>query len=255
MGREKKGGEVGEALGDRLAPGGGIWTGALDELLDAWTVAHGYEWGYDEAVERIDIVRSRSVVYQLHALAGEQTYEVSSSTEDQAGDDEAANQTKQSIDTSASFDPWPEIETQLLALVSPATRVSVSPSNASVLVSGLPVDVARAGGYLGYLNREVLRPVTLSVHVYSVRRSREADYELGLSLVLERLLGSPLQLVAGADSVSLIKPGVVGEDTFAATVDAMNRAGTASRVLSADIPSLERQARAVLRAVQRGVSA
>ena len=102
-----------EALGDSLAPGGGIWTGALDELLDAWTGVHGYEWGYDEAAERIDIVRSRSVVYQLHALAGEQSYEVSSSTEDQAGDDEGSNQTKQSIDTSASFDPWPEIETQL----------------------------------------------------------------------------------------------------------------------------------------------
>ena len=237
-GGEGEGGAFTEALGDRLAPGGGIWTGALDELLDAWTEAHGYEWGYDEAAERIDIVRSRSVVYRLHALAGEQTYEVSSSTEDQAGDDEAANQTKQSIDTSASFDPWPEIEAQLLALVSPATRVSVSPSSASVLVSGLPVDVARVGGYLGYLNREVLRPVTLSVHVYSVRRSRGADYELGLSVVIERLLGSPLQLVAGADSVAVIKPGVVGEDTFSAAVDAMNQAGTASRVLSADIPSL-----------------
>ena len=183
-GGEGKGGAFAEALGDRLAPGGGIWTGALDALLDAWTRAHGYEWGYDEAAAHIDIVRSRSVVYQLHALAGEQTYEVSSSTEDQAGDDEAANQTKQSIDTSASFDPWPEIETQLLALVSPATRVSVSPSSASVLVSGLPVDVARAGSYLGYLNREVLRPVTLSVHVYSVRRESGADYELGLSLVI-----------------------------------------------------------------------
>ena len=237
-GGEGKGGVFIEALGDRLAPGGGIWTGALDELLDAWTGTHGYEWGYDEAAARIDIVRSRSVVYRLHALAGEQTYEVSSSTEDQAGDDEAANQTKQSIDTSASFDPWPEIETQLLALVSPATRVSVSPSSASVLVSGLPVDVARVGSYLGYLNREVLRPVTLSVHVYSVRRESGADYELGLSVVIERLLGSPLQVVAGADSVAVIKPGVVGEDTFSATVDAMNRAGTASRVLSADIPSL-----------------
>ena len=237
-GGEGKGGAFTEALGDRLAPGGGIWTGALDVLLDAWTEAHGYEWEYDEAAARIDIVRSRSVVYQLHALAGEQTYEVSSSTEDQAGDDEAASQTKQSIDTSASFDPWPEIETQLLALVSPATRVSVSPSSASVLVSGLPVDVARVGSYLGYLNREVLRPVTLSVHVYSVRRSRGADYELGLSVVIERLLGSPLQLGAGADSVAVIKPGVVGEDTFSAAVDAMNQAGTASRVLSADIPSL-----------------
>ena len=237
-GGNETGGGVGEALGDRLAPGGGIWTGALDELLDAWSAVHGYEWGYDEAAARIDIVRSRSVVYQLHALAGEQTYEVSSSTEDQAGDDEGSNQTKQSIDTSASFDPWPEIETQLLALVSPATRVSLSPSSASVLVSGLPVDVARVGSYLGYLNREVLRPVTLSVHVYTVRRSRGADYELGLSVVIERLLGSPLQVVAGVDSVAVIKPGLVGEDTFAATVDAMNQAGTASRVLSADIPSL-----------------
>ena len=65
--------------------------------------------------------------------------------------------------------------------------------------------------YLGYLNREVLRPVTLSVHVYSVRVEREADYDLGLSFSIARLLGEALRVSVGANAVALIKPSPGGE--------------------------------------------
>ena len=107
-------------------------------------------------------------------------------------------------------------------------------------VSGTPRDIARARAYLGYLNREVLRPVTLSVHVYSVRVEREADYGLGLSFSIARLLGEALRVSVGSNAVALIKPSPGGEsgDTLSATVRALNSAGAVSRVLSADIPSL-----------------
>ena len=78
-------------------------------------------------------------------------------------------------------------------LLDPGTRLSVAPSSASVTVSGVPRDIARARAYLSYLNCEVLRPVTLSVHVYSVRVEREADYDLGLSFSIARLLGEALR--------------------------------------------------------------
>ena len=35
---------------DGLSPNGGIWTGPLDRLLDAWTEAAGHDWRYDARV-------------------------------------------------------------------------------------------------------------------------------------------------------------------------------------------------------------
>ena len=168
---------------------------------------------------------------------------MSASTQDNAagGDGGGGNLTSQSISTEMEYDPWPEIEGQLKELLEPGTRLSVAPSSASVTVTGVPRDIARARAFLGYLNREVLRPVTLSVHVYSVRVEREADYDLGLSFSIARLLGKALSVSVAANTVALIKPGSGGgevDDTLSATVRALNRAGTVSRVLSADIPSL-----------------
>ena len=234
---------LGAAGRDRLSPDGGIWTGPLDALLDSWTEPAGYEWRYDTDRQAIEIVRRRSAIFHIHALAGKQHYTVSASTQDNAagGDGDGGNLTSQSISTETEYDPWPEIEGQLKELLEPGTRLSVAPSSASVTVSGVPRDIARARAFLGYLNREVLRPVTLSVHVYSVRVEREADYDLGLSFSIARLLGTALQFSVAANTVALIKPGpgeAGGDDTLSATVRALNRAGAVSRVLSADIPSL-----------------
>ena len=232
---------LGEAGRDGLSPDGGIWTGPLDALLDAWTKPSGYEWRYDADRQAIEIVRRRSAVFHIHALAGKQRYTVSASTRDSAvGGDGGGNLTSQTISTETDYDPWPEIEGQLKELLDPGTRLSVAPSSASVTVSGVPRDIARSRAFLGYLNREVLRPVTLSVHVYSVRVEREADYDLGLSFSIARLLGEVLRVSVGANAVALIKPSPGGEsgDTLSATVKALNSAGAVSRVLSADIPSL-----------------
>ena len=235
----------GAAGRDNLSPDGGIWTGPLDALLSSWTEPSGYDWRFDKANQSIEIVRRQSAVFHIHALAGKQNYTISASTRDNAaGGEEAgggANLTSQSISAETEYDPWPEIEGQLKELLEPGTRLSIAPSSASVTVSGVPRDIARTRAFLGYLNREVLRPVTLSVHVYSVRVEREADYGMGLSFSIARLLGTALRVSAAANSVALIKPGgddAGGGDTLSATVRALNRAGAVSRVLSADIPSL-----------------
>ena len=193
---------LGEAGRDGLSPDGGIWTGPLDALLDAWTEPSGYEWRYDADRQAIEIVRRRSAVFHIHALAGTQRYTVSASTQDSAAGDGGGNLTSQTISTETDYDPWPEIEGQLKGLLDPGTRLSVAPSSGSVTVSGTPRDIARARAYLGYLNREVLRPVTLSVHVYSVRVEREADYDLGLSFSIARLLGEALRVSVGSNAVA-----------------------------------------------------
>ena len=220
---------------DGLSPNGGIWTGPLDRLLDAWTQAAGHDWRYDAEAGRIEIVRALTAVFRVNALAGAERHGASSSTHAQAGDDGSSSLSAQFIESETVYDPWPEIEAQLAALVEPDTRVTVSPASAAVTVSGPARDVRKVRGFLAWLNREVLRPVTLSVHLYSVRFERETDH--GLDLSVSELLGSSVGLTLAGDTVSLIRPSGA-EDALAATVRALSRAGTVSRVLSADIPSL-----------------
>ena len=69
---------------DRLSPEAGVWTGPLDALLDAWTGPAGYDWRYDDDGGAIEIVRRRSVVFRIHALAGRQLYAAAASTSDAA---------------------------------------------------------------------------------------------------------------------------------------------------------------------------
>ena len=223
------------AVTDLLVPNGAVWTGPLDRLLDAWTEAAGHEWQYDPDTGRIEIVRSRTAVFGVNALAGSERHGASSSTQDRAGEDGSASLSAQSIESETVYDPWPEIEEQIAGLVGEETRVTVSPASASVTVSGAPADVRKVRGYLAWLNREVLRPVTLSVHLYAVRFERETDH--GVDLSVSELLGSSVGLSVAGDTVSLIRPSGA-EDTLAAAVRALSRAGTVSRVLSADIPSL-----------------
>ena len=128
---------------------------------------------------RIEIVRSRSVVFVIHALAGTQKYETETTTRESTSMEEASSrQTHQTIITSVDYDPWEEIEEQLPNVVDGA-EIVVSPVSSTVMVRGSPRDIGHVREFLEYLNRHVLRPVTLSVHVYSVEIDSQADYDLG----------------------------------------------------------------------------
>ena len=109
---------------DLLSPDGGIWTGSLDALLDAWTEPDGYAWRYDGEAGAIGIVRREAVAFRIHALAGRQRYEASGSTDDGAsgGDEGGGVSTRQSIMAETDYDPWPEIEAQAAALAGPGRR-------------------------------------------------------------------------------------------------------------------------------------
>ncbi len=117
--------------------------------------------------------------------------------------------------------------------------MTAAPSSASLLVSGTPRDVKRVRTWLSWLNREVLRPpVTLSVHVYSVRMEREADCGFGLAALVKELFVTSAELAVSPESVAIVRPSAAVGDRLAATVRALSREGTVSRVPSADIPSL-----------------
>ena len=225
---------------ERVGPAGVLWSGSLDALLDGWTEAAGYQWRFDAEIGRIEVVRHRSVLFHVHALAGTQSYSAESSASDGGGTEGGSASSSHSLNSSAEFDPWGEIGEQLRGLVAESTEVTVSQSSGGVLVSGVPGDVARVRAYLAHLNQEVLRPVTVSIHVYAVRMNRGARYDLGLGFEIGRLLGEMVGIVSDGTTgqVQVVRPSSVEQDTLTATVEAMSQSGRVSRVLSADVPSL-----------------
>ena len=106
------GGEVpfsGRRTGASALGGQTLWTGALSELLDEWTSEFGYEWAWRPEREVIEVTRYSSVSFTLHALGGEQTYRVASSTSDRSGggdEDRSANFSTQFLDTEYRYEPW-----------------------------------------------------------------------------------------------------------------------------------------------------
>ena len=221
-----------------LLPEGGIWTGALDDLLDMWCEAAGYAWSWADGT--VTVQRHRRVVFRLNALAGSQSIEGATATSDTAGDSGSNNLARQSLATRTTYDPWPEITEQLKAQLDPSTRVAAAPATGSVVVSGLPRDIDRARAYLDWLNRTVLRPVTLTVDVYQVRFRDQASFDIGIEGTLKRLFGNGAGFEAGANLAGIVRPGP-GTDSLAATVGALHQAGSVARVLSATVPSLNAQ--------------
>ena len=244
-----EGGEMpfsGRRTGAAALGGQTLWTGALSELLDEWTSELGYEWAWRSEREVIEVMRYSSVSFTLHALGGEQTYRVASSTSDRSGggdEDRSANFSTQFLDTEYRYQPWQDIEHHVGTLVSEHTRVDVSEVHGTVVVRGLPRDVSRVRGYLSYLNREVLRPIMVSIHVLNVSRERESDFGTQFAGALRTVFGSSYDAtfsIGGAGSgISIVRPSSAGAgSSLAATLRALRRLGRVSRVLTAGLPSL-----------------
>ena len=235
-----------ERRGDRVLGDEARWQGSLAELLDEWTQALGYEWTFTPARSAIEVVRTMSAVYQLHALGGLQEYRVGSTTSGGAsgsGETSTADFARQALQTQYQYDPWAEIEEAVSGLVSAETQVGVSPAQASVTVTGLPADVRRVGRYLRHVNRTVLRPIEVTVRVFSVSRDSGADFETDFSAALRSIAGGSYDVVfegsPGTQSVGVVRPGsAAGRNSLEVTLRALRSLGTVSRVLSAGVPAL-----------------
>jgi len=226
-----------DALSDELIGEAGVWSGPLDRLLDAWTQAAGYRWRYDEKSATVEVVRSETRIFEVHALAGSQEYKVDTTTSGSAGEGTSGG-SEQSISSEMTYDPWEEIGPLAAAAAGPEGAVSVSETAGTVTVTGLPRAADRVRAYLEHVNGHVLRPVTLSVHVYSVRFDKGSDYDVGLTGILPEVFGSNFVVGVENGSISVVKPTSVGASSLRATVNALRKVGTASRVLSVDVPTL-----------------
>ena len=221
-------------------PEGGIWTGPLDDLLDTWTATRGYAWRWRPETEHIEVVRSQAVAWTLNALAGTQSIDGATSTTESAGGGHSTNLARQSMAASATYDPWTEVTEQLAAVLDASATIAASPSTASLTVHGLPRDIGRARNYLAWLNRTILRPVTVTFSIYRVAFESGADYELGIAGTLESVFGTSVGLEVLSDGISIVQPGP-GIDSLDAAIGALETAGTVSRELTATVPSLNAQ--------------
>ena len=234
------------ARGGRVLGGVGQWSGPLPALLDEWTGEHGYEWGYDADRGVIEVVRGLNAVFQIHALGGEQRYSVSSSTaggQSGSGETSTADYSQQRLDSEYVFNPWPEIERALEGLISEESRVLVSPGQASVIVQGLPGDVAQVRAYLRHVNRTVLRPIAVTMYVFSVVRESGADFETDFSAALRTIAGSDFDFIFEGGranrTIGIVRPGDTQTgNSLDLTLRALRSLGTVSRVLKASVPAL-----------------
>lgn len=222
---------------DELAGEAGVWSGPLDRLLDAWTEAAGYRWQYDGEDGIVEVLRSETRIFEVHALLGSQKYNVTTTTSGSGGE-ATSGSSQQSISSEMTYEPWTEIAPQAAAAAGSEGAVTVSATAATVTVTGLPRAVERVRAYLEHVNRHVLRPVTLSVHLYSVRFDKGSDYEVGLTGILPEAFGSDFVIGVDGGSISVVRPTSVGASSLRATVNALRKVGTASRVLSVDVPTL-----------------
>ena len=249
LGRGQAGGDarfLGRAIGAVALGSQGTWTGALPLLLDEWTGELGYSWRYDAKRGVIEVVREMSAVFELHALGGTQRYQVTSSTAGGAassGETQTADFSNQRLDTGFDYDPWPEIETAVKGLVSKSSTAEVLSAQASVVVRGLPGDVARVRAYLKHLNGTVLRPILVTVRVLAVSREKGSDFETDFSGALRTIAGGSYDFVFEAGrsgrSVGIVRPGAADlANSLELTLRALRSIGTVSRVLAAGVPAL-----------------
>ena len=222
---------------DELSGEAGVWAGPLDRLLDAWTECAGYRWQYDGEAGTVEVLRSETRVFGVHALLGSQQYSVTTTTSGTGGE-ATSGSSSQSISSEMTYSPWEEIAAQAKAAAGSEGTASVSAAAATVTATGLPRAVERVRAYLEHVNRHVLRPVTLSVHLYSVRFDRGSDYEVGLTGLLPEAFGSNFQVGVEGGTISVVKPTTVGASTLQATVNALREVGATSRLLSVDVPTL-----------------
>ncbi len=214
---------------DELSGEAGVWAGPLDRLLDAWTECAGYRWQYDGEAGTVEVLRSETRVFGVHALLGSQQYSVTTTTSGTGGE-ATSGSSSQSISSEMTYAPWEEISAQATAAAGSEGTVTVSATAATVTARGLPRAVERVRAYLEHVNRHVLRPVTLSVHLYSVRFDRGSDYEVGLTGLLPEAFGSNFLVGVEGGAISVVKPTAVGASTLQATVSALRKVGTTSRL-------------------------
>ena len=212
-------------------PSGGLGTvlnisyeGTLRGLLDHVSVASGYGWEYDAKAKTVVFTRLTVKTFTLLSAPGKQEYkgqitnkskETSNSSIGGGGVNQTvstadtSSQTMQSNSTQYAYDVWVDTEKAVKALLSPEGSVVGNPASGTITVRDRAENVRQIAAYIADINQRLSRQVALTVNVWALEVSDDAE------------AGIDLQAIFANDDVSIVAGSLSslgGPSTASATI-------------------------------------
>lgn len=212
-------------------PSGGLGTvlnisyeGTLRGLLDHVSVASGYGWEYDAKAKTVVFTRLTVKTFTLLSAPGKQEYQgqitnKSKETSNTSIGGGGVNQTVSTADTSSqtmqsnktqySYDVWVDTEKAVKALLSPEGSVVGNQATGTITVRDRAENVRQVAAYIADINQRLSRQVALTVNVWALEISDDAE------------AGIDLQAIFANDDVSIVAGSLSslgGPSTASATI-------------------------------------
>lgn len=212
-------------------PSGGLGTvlnisyeGTLRGLLDHVSVASGYGWEYDAKAKTVVFTRLTVKTFTLLSAPGKQEFQgqitnKSKETSNSSIGGGGVNQTVSTADTSSqtmqsnkshySYDVWVDTEKAVKALLSPEGSVVGNQATGTITVRDRAENVRQVAAYIADINLRLSRQVALTVNVWALEVSDDAE------------AGIDLQAIFANDDVSIVAGSLSslgGPSTASATI-------------------------------------
>ena len=212
-------------------PSGGLGTvltvsyeGTLRGLLDHVSVASGYGWEYDAKAKTVVFTRLTVKTFTLLSAPGKQEFQgqitnKSKETSNSSIGGGGVNQTVSTADTSSqtmqsnkvqySYDVWVDTEKAVKALLSPEGSVVGNQATGTITVRDRFENVRQISSYIADINQRLSRQVALTVNVWALEVSDDAE------------AGIDLQAIFANDDVSIVAGSLSslgGPSTASATI-------------------------------------
>ena len=212
-------------------PSGGLGTvltvsyeGTLRGLLDHVSVASGYGWEYDAKAKTVVFTRLTVKTFTLLSAPGKQEFQgqitnKSKETSNSSIGGGGVNQTVSTADTSSqtmqsnkshySYDVWVDTEKAVKALLSPEGSVVGNQATGTITVRDRAENVRQIAAYIADINQRLSRQVALTVNVWALEISDDAEAGIDLQAIFAN---GDVSVVAGSLS------SLGGPSTASATI-------------------------------------
>ena len=203
------------------------YDGTLRGLLDHVAALSGYGWDFDEKNNSVTFAHILVRTFTILGAPGKVTYEnkltnkskensspgiSNSSVSQPVSREDTSAQTSQTSGTSLTFDVWADTEKAVKALLTPKGVVVANQAAGTITVRDTPESVRRVGTYVDELNTRLSRQVALTVRVWSLKLTDDAEIGFNIQTLFQNTNVSDVALSAGSIS------GVGSINTATATI-------------------------------------
>lgn len=200
------------------------YEGTLRGLLDHVSVASGYGWEFDAKAKTVVFTRLTVKTFTLLSAPGKQEFQgqitnKSKETSNTSIGGGGVNQTVSTADTSSqtmqsnkshySYDVWVDTEKAVKALLSPEGSVVGNQATGTITVRDRFENVRQISSYIADINQRLSRQVALTVNVWALEVSDDAEAGIDLQAIFAN---GDVSVVAGSLS------SLGGPSTASATI-------------------------------------